>query len=641
MNELAGLRDALYSAVTESIRQNQIQGSIGIKNDDGTYVVNHPNRPDFCYVTLGSSGQLGTNIARNIGGPRWAGYPVILERRGDELVVVGPDNSIGRMEAFRASNPVGSYGVAPHTHMIGTGLEYQLQALLFEPGRVLHESGMTVRARAFRYIKSDGTWETFEGGTIDLTAYAPGTVGHHAWVVVGINPATNTLAAATGTSVSTSTALTVGGIDGILTASYIALMAIDVHEDDTTLVDISRYWDARGWLGGSTASGADFVRRDGTTALTGDWNIGASRKLGIGTTPGAPLDVAGYVRISGNASAPTAGAGIEIFYNAGSAYGRIYPYDRGAAAYRAFWLDGSPLLLNTVTGANVGVGTGATSPPSPFFIKTSTNAGLRFDTIGSGAVVELSTDSSDGADAYSLLLMAGGYATSNYYKRGAYAQMFGNEFSGVPGVLRLGIGSAASWAELRDASNVQQMYMTAGGLFGWGNTNPRAKMDIAGIIRTTSNAGSMTSGAGIEFYYTTAGVIQAYDRDASSFKNLLIESSSLTINANSGGDIGGSWIGASFGTGWGNTGAGLTAVGYKKIGDLVFLRGNATRTSGVGTTVMTLPVGYRPSAAITFMNPMYLSSPNYGFTITSAGVVINTSATPSVVGFDGIVFSTL
>lgn len=61
------------------------------------------------------------------------------------------------------------------------------------------------------------------------------------------------------------------------------------------------------------------------------------------------------------------------------------------------------------------------------------------------------------------------------------------------------------------------------------------------------------------------------------------------------GPLTGAWTALSFSSGWANYDAGWIQCSYKKVGDLVFLRGLAKRTSGSGTVIGTLPSGYRPS----------------------------------------------
>ncbi len=49
------------------------------------------------------------------------------------------------------------------------------------------------------------------------------------------------------------------------------------------------------------------------------------------------------------------------------------------------------------------------------------------------------------------------------------------------------------------------------------------------------------------------------------------------------------------GTTWANFAGGFQVGQYRKVGDLVFVRGLAKRTAGTGTTIATLPAGYRPA----------------------------------------------
>jgi hypothetical protein len=56
------------------------------------------------------------------------------------------------------------------------------------------------------------------------------------------------------------------------------------------------------------------------------------------------------------------------------------------------------------------------------------------------------------------------------------------------------------------------------------------------------------------------------------------------------------WTGVTFLSGWGNLGSGYQACQYRLVGDQVQLRGVATATSTPGTSIFTLPVGFRPPA---------------------------------------------
>lgn len=61
------------------------------------------------------------------------------------------------------------------------------------------------------------------------------------------------------------------------------------------------------------------------------------------------------------------------------------------------------------------------------------------------------------------------------------------------------------------------------------------------------------------------------------------------------------WTAVTFQNSWANFGAGYASCAYRKVGDMVQLRGLAT--GGLrDTTIFTLPTGYRPPATLLFPN---------------------------------------
>ncbi len=58
--------------------------------------------------------------------------------------------------------------------------------------------------------------------------------------------------------------------------------------------------------------------------------------------------------------------------------------------------------------------------------------------------------------------------------------------------------------------------------------------------------------------------------------------------------IGTPWAAPPFTTGWQTYGGGYQNCGYRKIGDLVYLRGLLQATTGVTSTAWTFPAGFRP-----------------------------------------------
>jgi hypothetical protein len=85
----------------------------------------------------------------------------------------------------------------------------------------------------------------------------------------------------------------------------------------------------------------------------------------------------------------------------------------------------------------------------------------------------------------------------------------------------IGYGSSAAFTETLSVT---------GGKVGVGTTSPSALLDVAGSIRTTNQTSTPTTGAGVEVLYTgSQGYILAYDRTASVYKPLYINSAPVVI----------------------------------------------------------------------------------------------------------------
>lgn len=104
--------------------------------------------------------------------------------------------------------------------------------------------------------------------------------------------------------------------------------------------------------------------------------------------------------------------------------------------------------------------------------------------------------------------------------------------------------------------------------------------------------------------------------------------------------MGETWVNATYNTGWTDYYGTYHSVGYKKVGDLVYLRGTCKRISGSSSTIITLPSGYRPAKNVPFAaSSNYL---NCGIDIDSAGNVVLVGGSPTTwVSLEGIAFSTL
>jgi hypothetical protein len=233
-------------AVQAGHDRRYLRARLGKADENGLVTMVVTGRPNHLYVSLGPNGDEGVTIAINTGVPRIAWAPIRLRRENDELYIEGLDNTPGTLEAF-FGDQTSPGNVSFHHHRIGSGLEYELEALRMEMARVYPVSALTVGVKPFRYYHN-GAWDTWEAGsTIDLASYKPAT-DKWAWVLVGVNPATNALVAVKGSDQDAQADLTVDLIDSISFSGNIPCAAVQLAESDATAYDLTRWHDAHGWF---------------------------------------------------------------------------------------------------------------------------------------------------------------------------------------------------------------------------------------------------------------------------------------------------------------------------------------------------------------------------------------------------------
>ncbi len=235
------VRSALDKAIRASKQRQYTYGFIGKSSTSTPNECIVTSRPDFIYVRVTSPGTQSISIARNIGNvPIRTDTPIRMIMDGGVLTVESVDYSNGRWNAATNSDTLNIYGVIKHNHKIGSGLEYEIESLRLEPGRVFCSThDMIAAINGFRH-----TLSTYLGGSIDLTSYAP-TSGHHRWVLVGIDPTDNSELAVGSIEVINATPLTISDIDDIIFTG-IPLGAFQLTYGDT---ELSQYaYEARRWL---------------------------------------------------------------------------------------------------------------------------------------------------------------------------------------------------------------------------------------------------------------------------------------------------------------------------------------------------------------------------------------------------------
>lgn len=243
------------------------------------------------------------------------------------------------------------------------------------------------------------------------------------------------------------------------------------------------------------------------------------------------------------------------------------------------------------------------------------------------------------------------------------------------------IGGTAAGDDLtlQSTANATRGTIFLGALSGYDEANSRLGLKITTPTRTLESYGTLKVSNG-DANWTTSNIVKvielvagsvvqwlkgigtisrgiAYVSDTLSLVRSVADDASaaattdLTVDASGnfdiavsggytqfGGRLGGAWTGLSFDSGWGDYG-GFQTGQYKKVGDLVFLRGLVARSSGVGTTIATLPSGYRPLTSIRF--GIDTDTGHGAIEIASSGVITLQSGGTVFVQFEGLIFSTL
>ncbi len=286
---LENLRRAFDRAVYGAERRAWIVGLLGMRNQDGTTTIEVPDRTGWVYVAIGPEGSQIVSIARNDAlVPHRAQLPVRMKRDIDQALIIQGTYNVGSFADEGTGGDLHTtFGVIWHHHRIGGGLEYEHQALLFDQGRGFsYDAALQVYINSFRYQRKEtGTWDTWMGGPIDLSSYKPVTTGHWAWVIVGIDPATNTAVAAVGASQAYAVALTIDLIDAIDFNVYIPCIAVRLRNDAVTIANSTDYLqDAHKWFGESYHLLDDLVDVTDTSPAENDtmWYNGSNWVTGIG-----------------------------------------------------------------------------------------------------------------------------------------------------------------------------------------------------------------------------------------------------------------------------------------------------------------------------------------------------------------------
>lgn len=352
---MANLKDLFDKARAASEHRSYTRGLLG--KPDGTIAV--PSRPTHVYVRVSQAGGESVTTARNLNVvPLRLNLPVKMRiEPGAGYVIVGLDSTA--YEAAVANDTTSPYGVPFHTHKLGSGLSYEMEAMRLEPGRVYPTGSWGITVNPFRYWWN-GVWETYEGEDLDLLTNRPTTTGKHRLVVISVNPLTNVAAKTNGSEELYATTLAQPDIDAISIGNNIPLCAVRIRADDTSIDDITRYIDAGGWRNRGATALSELIDVALTTPADNDvltydsgdavWkNVAPAAGLSFSDAEGQPADVAGanadgtsaYAARRDHVHTIAAGAVSSSMLADGAALAEILDDDGAGSGLDADLLDGS------------------------------------------------------------------------------------------------------------------------------------------------------------------------------------------------------------------------------------------------------------------------------------------------------------
>lgn len=132
----------------------------------------------------------------------------------------------------------------------------------------------------------------------------------------------------------------------------------------------------------------------------------------------------------------------------------------------------------------------------------------------------------------------------------------------------------------------------------------RLELGYGGVVYVADSTAraALTPYEGMVIYYNTDNILQVWD--GSAWKTPLELSTSA-------------WTAPTLGSSWVNFGAPYQVAQYRKLGDMVQIRGIVK--SGTLAAIFTLPAGFRPPTDV--LASAYANGGSINWTISSAGVV--------------------
>lgn len=257
--------ERLKRGIEKAILSADIPAETGLDNEDGTFTLLVEDQPNKVWVRLhGDKAQ--TVPAYNLEKGLKSRLPVyVSQNRNGEYEIrhldAGPATEALGVAASQYSNGQ-TYGEIDLTVWPGRNLQ---------PGRarVSALGGLTIWIEAFHY-PHNGIPQYWPGGYLDLTSHVPGTSNKIRWVKVGIDPATNTAVAESGTDYPLLYPLSNTELAAILFEGYIPCYGLQLKSGQTSIDDFRTMADCRYWIwDGGSAGAAEDVTYTPTTGA--DW----------------------------------------------------------------------------------------------------------------------------------------------------------------------------------------------------------------------------------------------------------------------------------------------------------------------------------------------------------------------------------
>lgn len=241
---IASLRKKLDEVAWQGQFTYRERALLGKLDDDGNKVVASPTRPGWIYVRIeraeggvSETQAINTQVANQYGLKVWVG-----PNQDRQLTVIG----LREGEAVEEHGSDAAYLRLPDTITRGTVSERRFLPGLASAKTIDGSYTMSVYVSAFTYQYA-GWLQAWVGGWIDLTANVPATANKRRWVLIGLDPATNALAAVDGSDYGLPVSLSTSQLIDIDPGAMIPLAGVNLF-NGMTAVDRETYFiDARPW----------------------------------------------------------------------------------------------------------------------------------------------------------------------------------------------------------------------------------------------------------------------------------------------------------------------------------------------------------------------------------------------------------